>query len=161
MSENLFIDKNSSKEEKYKSLIPQIKSLITGENDFVANLANIASALYFAMDFFWVGFYIVKNNQLVLGPFHGPVACTRINFGAGVCGSAWKNKQTIIVPDVDKFPGHIACSSQTKSEIVVPATKNTNVIFVLDVDSNKLDSFNEIDEKFLGQLVDFVTENMQ
>lgn len=161
MAENLFIDNNLSKEEKYQSLIPQIQSLITGEDDFVANLANVASGLYFGMDFFWVGFYLVKNEQLVLGPFHGPVACTRINYGAGVCGTAWKNIKTIIVPDVDKFPGHIACSSDSKSEIVIPATKNNNVIFVLDVDSDKLNSFDSVDEKYLTRLIDYIIENMK
>jgi GAF domain-containing protein len=158
MSENIFIDKNLSKEEKYKSLIPQIKSLITGEEDFIANLANVSSALYFGMNYFWVGFYLVKNEQLVLGPFHGPIACTRINLGNGVCGTSWQQKQTIIVPDVDKFPGHIACSSDSKSEIVIPGIIKGEVIFVLDVDSENLNSYDETDKKYLEELVNFITQ---
>jgi GAF domain-containing protein len=158
MSENIFIDKNLSKEENYKSLIPQIKSLITGEEDFIANLANVSSALYFGMNYFWVGFYLVKNEQLVLGPFHGPIACTRINLGNGVCGTSWQQKQTIIVPDVDKFPGHIACSSDSKSEIVIPGIIKGEVIFVLDVDSENLNSYDETDKKYLEELVNFITQ---
>ena len=154
MAESLSIDKNLNKEDKYKSLIQQIKALTEGEEDLIANLANITSALYFGMDFFWVGFYIVKNDALVLGPFHGPIACTRIQYGKGVCGTAWKNKESIIVPDVDKFPGHIACSSDSKSEIVVCAVKDNEVIFILDVDSDKLNDFDEIDKKYLEELMD-------
>ena len=154
MAELLSIDKNLNKEDKYKSLIQQIKALTEGEEDLIANLANITSALYFGMGFFWVGFYIVKNDELVLGPFHGPIACTRIQYGKGVCGTAWKNKESIIVPDVDKFPGHIACSSDSKSEIVVCAVKDNEVIFILDVDSDKLDDFDEIDKKYLEELMD-------
>lgn len=119
----------------------------------MANLSNIAAALKQTFDFFWVGFYLVKNNQLVLGPFQGPIACTRINFGKGVCGMAWKLRKTIVVPDVDAFPGHIACSSASKSEIVVPAVKNQEVALVLDVDSDKLNDFDETDRKFLEELV--------
>lgn len=153
MAETLLIDKNLSKEEKYKSLLPQIKALIGGERDMIANMANITSALHFGMGFFWVGFYLVKENELVLGPFHGPVACTRIQFGKGVCGTAWKNKETIIVPDVDQFPGHIACSSDSKSEIVLCGVKNGEVQFVLDVDSDQLNDFDEVDKKFLEELI--------
>ncbi len=156
MAESLLIDASASKEEKYKTLLPQIKALLAGEDDFIANLANTASALYFGMGFFWVGFYIVKNNELVLGPFHGPVACTRIQYGRGVCGTAWKNKEAIIVPDVDKFPDHITCSSDSKSEIVLCGIKNDTVQFVLDIDSNKLDDFDEIDRKYLTELLEIL-----
>ncbi len=156
MTKTLTINNKLSKEEKYKALLPQIKALLAGEDDFIANLANTASALYFGMGFFWVGFYIVKNNELVLGPFHGPVACTRIQYGRGVCGTAWKNKETIIVSDVDKFPDHIACSSDSKSEIVICGIKNDTVQFVLDIDSNKLDDFDEIDRKYLEELIEII-----
>jgi len=156
MAESLRIDKSFSKEEKYLSLIPQIKALIEGETDLTANMSNIASALYFGMEFFWVGFYIVKGNELVLGPFHGPVACTRIQYGKGVCGTAWLQKNSIIVPDVDEFPGHIACSSDSKSEIVVCAVENGNVKFILDVDSNQLNDFDHTDKHFLEELISFL-----
>jgi L-methionine (R)-S-oxide reductase len=141
-----------SKEELYKELIPQIKHLIQDEVDSIANLANIAAALKSAFDFFWVGFYLKKESQLVLGPFQGPVACTRINFDKGVCGASFTSKQTIIVPDVDQFPGHIACASASKSEIVVPIFKNDTIIGVLDVDSDHLDHFDQIDEKYLNEI---------
>ena len=157
MAESLNIDINLKKGDKYKSLLTQIKALTEGEDDMIANLANIASALYFGMNFFWVGFYIVKNDELVLGPFHGPIACTRIQYSKGVCGTAWKNKETIIVPNVDQFPDHIACSSESKSEIVVCAVKNDEVKFVLDVDSNKLNDFDEIDKMYLEELITFIT----
>ena len=134
MSEELQIDKNSSREEKYKSLVPQIQALLTGESDMIANMANISAALKEVFSFWWVGFYLVKNNELVLGPFQGPVACTRIALGKGVCGTSWKEAKTIIVADVDQFPGHIACSSASRSEIVVPVLKDGKVIAVLDVD---------------------------
>ena len=153
MAEELLISATESKEERYRVLLPQIDSLIAGETDVVANLSNIAAALKQTFDFFWVGFYLVKNNQLVLGPFQGPIACTRINFGKGVCGMAWKLRKTIVVPDVDAIPGHIACSSASKSEIVVPAVKNQEVALVLDVDSDKLNDFDETDRKFLEELV--------
>ena len=161
MAETLFIEKSLSKEEKYKSLIPQIEALITGETDLIANLANISSVLYFGMNFFWVGFYAVKNNEMVLAPFHGTVACTRIRYGKGVCGSSWKTKKTIIVPNVDEFPGHIACSSNSKSEIVLPIIINNEVKFVLDVDSDKLNNFDYIDEKYLRQLTEIITKNIE
>jgi len=160
MSESLYIDRNSTKEEKYKSLIPQIEALITGEDDLIANLANISSALYFGMDFFWVGFYQVKGNQLVLAPFHGPIACTRINYAKGVCGTVWKEKMTLIVPNVDEFPGHIACSSDSKSEIVLPLMVNNQVKFVLDIDSSKLNDFDSIDEKYLSILVKIIEKTL-
>ncbi len=157
MAEQLvFSDKNSSKEDLYISLSPQIKSLIEGEVDLVANLANVAAALKEAFNFFWVGFYIVKNNQLVLGPFQGPVACTRIAYGKGVCGTSWKDKKTIIVDDVNQFPGHIACSSLSQSEIVVPIIRNNEVVAVLDVDSDELSQFDEIDKKYLSKIVEYL-----
>ena len=142
-----------SKEEQYRALLPQIKGLVSGEPDLVANLANIAAALKEQFDFFWVGFYLVKDDELVLGPFQGPVACTRISKGRGVCGASWAQANTIIVPDVEKFPGHIACSSISKSEIVVPLFKNNEVWGVLDVDSDQYNSFDETDAKFLQEIV--------
>lgn len=153
MAEELIISTSSDKQDRYNQLIPQIESLVTGEPDVVANLSNIAAALKQTMDFFWVGFYIVKNNELVLGPFQGPIACTRIGFGKGVCGASWKEKKVILVPDVEQFPGHIACSSASKSEIVLPAFKNGEVALVLDVDSDKLNDFDEIDAAALGKLM--------
>jgi L-methionine (R)-S-oxide reductase len=153
MAENLIIDVSASKEEKYKTLLPQIASLIEGESDTVANLANITAALKETFNFFWVGFYIVKNNELVLGPFQGPIACTRIGLGKGVCGTSWKEKETIIVPNVDEFPGHIACSSASKSEIVVPVFNHQKeVIIVLDVDSDQLNSFDFTDKFYLEKI---------
>jgi L-methionine (R)-S-oxide reductase len=146
-----------TKEEKYIEILPQLKALVETENDIVANLANICAALKFSFDFFWVGFYIVKNNQLVLGPFQGPIACTRINLGKGVCGTAWQKKEIIIVGDVDAFPGHIACSSLSKSEIVLPIFDNqNNVIGVLDVDSDKLNSFDQTDAVYLNKIINLV-----
>ena len=157
MAEQLvFSDKNSSKEDLYISLSPQIKSLIEGEVDLVANLANVAAALKEAFNFFWIGFYIVKNNQLVLGPFQGPVACTRIAYGKGVCGTSWKDKKAIVVDDVNQFPGHIACSPLSQSEIVVPIIRNNEVVAVLDVDSDKLSQFDEIDQKYLTEIVEYL-----
>lgn len=157
MAEELILsNKNSTKEDVYISLTPQIKALIEGEEDLVANLANVAAALKEAFDFFWVGFYIVKNNQLVLGPFQGPIACTRIGYGKGVCGTSWKENKTIIVDDVNEFPGHIACSSLSQSEIVVPIARNNEVVAVLDVDSDKLSQFDEVDQKYLSQIVEYI-----
>jgi GAF domain-containing protein len=152
MSENITMNFSASKPEKYQSLLPQIAALIEGESDLTANLGNISSALYFGMDFFWVGVYIVKNETLILGPFQGPVACTRIAKGKGVCGTAWQNAETIIVPDVEQFQGHIACSSLAKSEIVVPILKNGEVIAVLDIDSEFEDMFDETDKMYLEEL---------
>ena len=158
MAESLTIS-GETKEAKYHSLIPQLKALIEGESDLIANLSNVMAALKQVMGFLWVGVYFVKDNELVLGPFQGPVACTRIDFGKGVCGTAWKEKKVIIVPDVDQFPGHIACSSESKSEIVLPVfNKNKEVVLVLDVDSQRLGDFNEIDEKYLMQVVDIIRE---
>jgi GAF domain-containing protein len=159
MSEELYIDKNSSREEKYKSLVPQIQALISGEPDLIANMANISAALKEVFAFWWVGFYLVKNNELVLGPFQGPVACTRIALGKGVCGSSWKEAKTIIVPDVDQFPGHIACSSASRSEIVLPLIINNEVIAVLDVDSEHLNHFDSIDELYLNNILNLLTNN--
>lgn len=157
MSEELFIDKNSSREEKYQSLVPQIQALLAGEEDMIANMANISAALKEVFSFFWVGFYIVKNNELVLGPFQGPIACTRIALGKGVCGASWKGEKAIIVADVDQFPGHIACSSASRSEIVVPIFKDGKVIAVLDVDSEHLNHFDKTDEIYLTKLTSFLS----
>lgn len=158
MAEDLIISKSASKAERYKTLIPQVEALVSGETDTIANLANIAAALKETFDFFWVGVYIVKGNELVLGPFQGPVACTRIAKGKGVCGTAWEKAQTIIVPDVDKFPGHIACSSDARSEIVVPIVKNGEVALVLDVDSDQLDSFDSTDKVYLSSIATIISK---
>jgi L-methionine (R)-S-oxide reductase len=143
-----------SKKEKYEELLPQIKGLLEGENDLTANMANICAALKYGMGFFWVGFYLIKKNQLVLGPFQGPVACTRIDKGKGVCGTCWEKEKPIIVEDVDAFPGHIACSSLSKSEIVLPL-KNSNgeIVGVLDVDSDELSFFDKTDETYLEKII--------
>jgi len=147
----------TTKEEKYIELIPQIKALLDGETDAIANMANICAALKYGMSFFWVGFYLVKKDQLVLGPFQGPVACTRINSGKGVCGTSWLKKQTIIVDDVETFPGHIACSSLSKSEIVLPILNQQNdVVGVLDVDSDALKCFDNIDELYLTKIINLL-----
>ncbi len=147
----------TTKEEKYKELLPQLKSLLQAETDLIANLSNTCAALKYGMDFFWIGFYFVKNNALVLGPFQGPIACTRIANGKGVCGTSLKNKETIIVQDVDQFPGHITCSVLSKSEIVIPIfDKQNNVIAVLDVDSETLNSFDTTDEFYLKQILDLI-----
>ena len=156
MAENLAIATSTKKEERYEILLPQIEALISGETDLIANLSNMAAALKQTFNFFWVGFYLVKGNELVLGPFQGPIACTRIGLGKGVCGTSWKEKRTIIVPNVDEFPGHIACSSDSKSEIVLPAFKNGNVALVLDVDSDKLNDFDAVDELFLQQVMQVI-----
>jgi len=152
MSEDLSIHEGT-REQQYQSLLPQIEALIAHEPDFIANLANTVAALKEQFGWFWVGFYLVKDNELVLGPFQGPVACTRIKKGKGVCGTSWEQQQTLIVPDVDQFPGHIACSSLSKSEIVVPILRNDEVVGVLDVDSEKYDQFDETDKNYLEQLV--------
>ena len=152
MSDDLTIV-TGTKIEIYQSLLPQIAALIEGEPDLVANLANVAAALKQQFGWWWVGFYLVKNNELVLGPFQGPVACTRIQKGRGVCGAAWQQANTLIVPDVEKFPGHIACSSLSRSEIVVPIFSKQEVIGVLDVDSEALDFFDAIDAQYLKEIV--------
>jgi len=145
-----------SKEETYQSLLPQICELTRNEQDLIANLANISAALKQAFGFFWVGFYLVKEIELVLGPFQGPIACTRIPLGKGVCGTAWKERRTIIVPDVEQFPGHIACNSESKSEIVVPLFNNSEIIGVLDIDSDSLNTFDETDAKYLEKIVELI-----
>jgi len=155
MSEDLIIA-TGSKQERYRSLIPQIKGLIEGETDLVANLANIAAALKEQFGWFWVGFYMVKEDELVVGPFQGPVACSRIQIGRGVCGTSWKEEKTIIVPDVEKFPGHIACSSLSRSEIVVPIMRKKKVVGVLDVDSSELSEFDETDKLYLEEIVELI-----
>ena len=152
MSENLII-KGDSKKELYENLLPQIKSLIEGEDDIIANMANVAACLKDTFNFWWVGFYRVVGDELVLGPFQGPLACTRIRKGKGVCGTAWQDGKTVIVPDVDAFPGHIACSSLSRSEIVVPVPKGGTIVAVLDIDSEKLSAFDETDREFLEKLV--------
>lgn len=160
MAETLIISQSTDKATRYQELIPQVEALTSGEPDLIANLSNIAAALRQSMNFFWVGFYIVKNNagsqELVLGPFQGPIACTRIGFGKGVCGASWKEKKTIIVPNVDEFPGHIACSSDSKSEIVLPAFKNNEVALILDVDSDTLNDFNDTDAQYLQQVMSLI-----
>lgn len=159
MSENLVI-KGGSKRELYENLLPQIESLVAGESDLIANMANVAACLKDTFHFWWVGFYRVDNEELILGPFQGPLACTRIRKGRGVCGTAWQEVQTILVPDVDKFPGHIACSSLTKSEIVVPIIKNGAVIAVLDIDSERLNNFDENDKYFLEKLAEILSKSL-
>ncbi|MBR6541507.1 MAG: GAF domain-containing protein [Bacteroidales bacterium] len=148
---------SSTKEEIYKEIIPQIEAILNGETDLIANTSNFCAMLKEAFDFWWVGFYFVKQTrdslQLVLGPFQGPLACTRINYGKGVCGTAWKQKQTIIVPNVDEFPGHIACSSLSKSEIVVPVIRNGEVVAVLDIDSKELNTFSFTDKEYLEDIL--------
>lgn len=160
MAEELLITETLNKEEKYQQLLPQIKGLVSYETDLIANLSNLTAALKQTFQFLWVGFYFVKENELVLGPFQGPIACTRIANGKGVCGTAWAEKKTLIVPNVDEFPGHIACSSDSKSEIVLPVfNANREVEMVLDIDSEQLSTFDEIDEKYLMEVVELI-ENM-
>jgi L-methionine (R)-S-oxide reductase len=153
MADSISVSPNLDRQGRYQELIPQIAALICGEEDIVANMANIAAALKEAFKFLWVGLYLVKGDELVLGPFQGPVACTRIQKGKGVCGTAWQQKRSIIVPDVDQFPGHIACSTFSKSEIVVPLIVDDEVLMVLDVDSEEKDSFSKIDAHFLGKIL--------
>ena len=155
MTEDLSII-TGNKAEQYQSLIPQIKGLLDGEPDLVANMANTVAALKEQFGWFWIGFYIVKDNELVLAPFQGPVACTRIKKGRGVCGSSWAQAKTLIVPDVEKFPGHIACSSLSKSEIVVPVIRNNEVVAVLDVDSSEYDQFDTTDQQYLEEIVSLI-----
>jgi GAF domain-containing protein len=155
MAEDLQII-TGNKAEQYQSLLPQIKGLLEGETDPVANMANVAAALKEQFGWLWVGFYTVKNEELVLAPFQGPVACTRIKKGRGVCGSSWAQAKTLIVPDVEKFPGHIACSSLSKSEIVVPVIRNNKVVAVLDADSNEYNQFDSTDQKYLEEIVNLI-----
>ncbi|WP_149912463.1 GAF domain-containing protein [Sphingobacterium cavernae] len=155
MAEDLKII-GGEREEQYKSLVPQIKGLLTGERDLIANLANISAALKEQFNFFWVGFYLIKDNELVLGPFQGPVACTRIAYNRGVCGTAWAKEETLIVPDVEEFPGHIACSSLSKSEIVLPFYVDNKLVGVLDVDSEHINHFTAVDEKYLKEILSLI-----
>jgi L-methionine (R)-S-oxide reductase len=156
MAEDLSII-TGSKTEQYESLIPQVKALLEGEPDLIANTANVIAALKEQFGWFWVGFYFVKNDELVLGPFQGPVACTRIRKGKGVCGTSWAKAETLVVPDVEKFPGHIACSSLSKSEIVVPVILKNEVIAVLDVDSELPDHFDSTDKYYLEKIVSLIS----
>lgn len=154
MAEELIIAQSSQKEERYKTLLPQIEALIGDEPNRIANMANVAAALKETFNFFWVGFYLVEVKELVLGPFQGPIACTRIKPGKGVCGTSWSQKKTMLVPNVDEFPGHIACSSDSKSEIVVPGINTSGEVeFVLDVDSDQLGDFDQVDQVYLEQVV--------
>jgi L-methionine (R)-S-oxide reductase len=162
MAEELTIDVLASKADKYKALLPQLEGLLSSENDSIANLANTTAALKQTFNFFWVGFYLVKDESLVLGPFQGPIACTRIAKGKGVCGSSWEQRKTIVVPDVNAFPGHIACSSASLSEIVVPAFNTQgDVIMVLDVDSDRLNDFDDIDEHYLNNVIRLIEKKFQ
>lgn len=160
MSDNLYVPETTNKQERYDALIPQIEALVGTEEDLIANLANISAALHEGMNFWWVGFYLVKGGELVLGPFQGPVACTRIRPGKGVCGTSWSEKRTIMVDNVDEFPGHIACSSASKSEIVLPAMKDGMVQLVLDVDSDQLKDFDPIDEEALGKIIKLIESKL-
>jgi|SRR5690554_24934 len=152
MAEELIIPEGATRKEIYKSLYPQLVALTNGEKDQIANMANIVASIKESINFLWVGFYRVVGDKLVLGPFQGPVACTNIAFGKGVCGSAWKDEKTVIVPNVEEFPGHIACSAHSRSEIVVPVIKNNKVIAVLDIDSDELNSFSKDDAIWLQNI---------
>ena len=145
-----------TKQEQYESLLPQVQAVMDKNADTIANMANMAAMLHETFGFWWTGFYRVINNELVLGPFQGPLACTRIAYGRGVCGTAWKERRTIVVPDVEQFPGHIACSSASRSEIVVPVFQNNEVVAVLDIDSDRLATFDQTDAEFLEQIVTFL-----
>ena len=155
MSEQLIIS-GETKQERYEALLPQIKAVIEDEPDLIANMANVAAMLHETFGFWWTGFYRVEGQELVLGPFQGPMACTRIKKGRGVCGTAWAEAQTQVVPDVDQFPGHIACSSASRSEIVVPIFKEGEVIAVLDIDSAQLGTFDQTDRRYLEQVVEML-----
>ncbi len=145
-----------NKKEKYESLLPQIEAVMDKEVDLIANMANMAAMLHETFGFWWTGFYRVQGNELLLGPFQGPLACTRIGYGRGVCGTAWKEQRTVVVEDVELFPGHIACSSASKSEIVVPVFQNSEIIAVLDIDSDRLRTFDRTDAEFLERMVKFL-----
>ncbi len=161
MAENIHIDTHASKAEQYASLLPQLKALVEGEEDAIANISNIIAGLKETFSFFWIGIYFVKKSnlteELVLGPFQGPIACTRIQKGKGVCGTAWDKAQSILVPDVDLFPGHIACSSLSRSEIVLPVMKNEKVVAVIDVDSEFVSHFDETDQKYLEEVCKMIS----
>ncbi len=162
MAESLSLPETTDRKTLYDLIVPQIESLVSGETDLIANLANIAAALKEAFGFFWVGFYLVKNNQLVLGPFQGPLACTRIDLDKGVCGHAYTTREITIVPDVDQFPGHITCSSASRSEIVLPIIDSNGDVFgVLDVDSDRLDDFTQTDARGLGRIVSIIERFIQ
>lgn len=156
MSESLIIPESADRATLYESLLPQIESLISAETDLTANLANVTAVLREAFGFFWVGFYVVRGSELVLGPFQGGLACTRIAFGRGVCGSAWERDATVLVPDVEHFAGHIACSSLSRSEIVVPLRKSGSIVGVLDVDSDLVDDFSDVDRRYLEKLCNII-----
>lgn len=158
MTHQLTIPVTGDKTSVYQALLPQVEALLQGESDLIANMANLVAIIREAFGHLWIGFYLVRDNELVLGPFQGPVACTRIGFGKGVCGSSWKKKETVIVPDVDKFPGHIACSTDSRSEIVIPGIQQGQVIFVLDIDSKYLNTFDETDAHYLGRMVRLLTD---
>jgi L-methionine (R)-S-oxide reductase len=161
MAEELIVPTSTDRATVYKALFPQIEALVTTESDLIANLANVAAALKEAFGFFWVGFYIAKEGQLVLGPFQGPIACTRIAFDKGVCGASYSQKKTLIVPDVEEFPGHIACNSASKSEIVLPVFhRNGTVAMVLDVDSDELNDFSEVDAEELGKIIRLIERKL-
>ena len=161
MAETLIIPEQATKEAVYRNLLPQIQALIADEPSLTANLANVSAALREAFGFFWVGFYTVDHQELVLGPFQGPIACTRIARGKGVCGQAWAESRTIVVPDVNQFPGHIACSAASQSEIVVPVTKGNRVVAVLDIDSDHLNAFDETDRLYLEKLAEIVSQTIR
>ena len=158
MAENIHFTAQADREQRYLEILPQIEALIAGETDLIANLANICAVLRETFGFFWVGFYLVKADELVLGPFQGPLACTRIQLGKGVCGTAWQTQKSQLVPDVVAFPGHIACSSASRSEVVIPVLDQGKVTMVLDVDSDKLDDFDEIDVSYLEKLAALVAQ---
>lgn len=158
MAEELILSANLSKEEKYQQLIPQINALVSGETDSIANVSNIMAALKYSFNWLWVGVYFVKNDELVLGPFQGPIACTRIKKGKGVCGASWEQNKILVVPNVDEFPGHIACSSASKSEIVLPILNNKNeVVMIFDIDSEHFNHFDATDEKYLSEVTQLIS----
>ena len=152
---------SKAKRDKYSLVYKQVEALVEGENDCIANMSNIAALLHGTFGFWWTGFYVVKGNELVLGPFQGPVACSRIPYGRGVCGAAWKRKESIVVPDVEQFPGHIACSSLSCSEIVVPVLRGGNVIALIDIDSKELNTFDGIDREHLERIADLIGKKWQ
>lgn len=158
MAEKLHIVDKLSREEQYRNILPQLRALIEGDDDLIANVANVTAALKEAFDFLWVGFYFVKGEQLVLGPFQGRIACSRINRGKGVCGTAWLQNKTILVPDIDKFEGHIACDSSSRSEIVIPIRRKEEVLAILDIDSVSLNDFSGVDSFYLGEIVKMVEQ---